>query len=332
MSLTPQTVEERAPRMDSEVSWARSDSTRLGALQSLTAIVLTFNEDMHIERCVRSARQIAARVCIVDSFSTDRTREVAAALGAEIHTHAFKNYADQFQWALETVGIESEWVLRLDADEYLDDALIADLLTRLPGLPTDVSGIAVRLKVIFQGRFLRFGGYYTTDLLRIFRRSAGRMEQRWMDEHITLSHGRTIKLLGNLVHDELKPFHFWVEKHNRYATRAMLDFINLDTPLFEADRRMRAADNRQAHVRRLLKEKVYHRLPLYSRAFLLFLYRYVLRLGFLDGRQGFIFHFNHSLWYRLLEAVKVDEARSYIAEHGVDAFKDHIRRSYRLDI
>lgn len=331
MSLTHETAEKHSLRALSDIPGAHSAPAHCAPLESLTAIILTFNEEMHIERAVRSAKRVASRVCVVDSFSTDRTAEIVANLGAELHTHAFKNYADQFQWALDSLGIESEWVLRLDADEYLDDALIADF-ARLPALPAEVTGILMRLKVIFQGRWLRFGGYYTTDLLRIFRRSAGRMEQRWMDEHIALSHGRTIKLRGNLVHDDLKPFHFWIDKHNRYATQAMLDFINLDTPLFNADRGIGKEDNIQAHIRRFLKEKVYHRLPLYLRPFLLFFYRYILLLGFLDGRQGFVFHFNHALWYRLLESVKIDEARRYIAEHGVNAFKDHVRRIYRLDI
>jgi hypothetical protein len=112
----------------------------------------------------------------------------------------------------------------------------------------------------------------------------------------------------------------------------MLDFINLDTPLFDADPGVRRADNRQARVRRFLKENIYHRLPLYLRPFLLFFYRYVLRLGFLDGKEGFVYHFNHAFWYRLLESIKIDEARRYIAEHGVDAFKDYVRRTYHLEL
>jgi glycosyltransferase involved in cell wall biosynthesis len=332
MSLTQKTLQKRDLRALGDIPGARSAAARRGPLESLTAIILTFNEEIHVERAIRNAQRVASRVCVVDSFSTDRTGEIAAELGAEVHEHVFKNYADQFQWALDTLGIQSEWVLKLDADEYLDDSSVNDLLVRLPLLPADVTGILVRLKVIFSGHWLRFGGYYTTNLLRVFRRSAGRMEQRWMDEHFALSHGQTIRLRGNLVHDELKPFHFWIEKHNRYATRAMLDFINLDTPLFEADSGIRKADNSQAHIRRFLKEKIYHRLPLYLRPFLLFVYRYVLRLGFLDGRQGFVFHVNHALWYRLLESVKIDEARRYIAEHGIDGFKDHVRRTYRVDI
>ncbi len=327
MSLTHETLEKRGLRTHGDIAAARS-----GPHESLTAIILTFNEEIHIERAVRCARRVAGKVYIVDSFSTDRTVEIVKPLGAIVFQNGWKNYADQFQWALDQCDAGTEWVLRLDADEYLDDPCVNDLLARLPALPADVTGILVRLKVIFSGHWLRFGGYYTTNLLRVFRRSAGRMEQRWMDEHIALSHGQTIRLRGNLVHDELKPFHFWIEKHNRYATRAMLDFINLDTPLFEADSAMRKADNSQAHVRRFLKEKIYHRLPLYLRPFLLFFYRYVLRLGFLDGRQGFVFHFNHALWYRLLEAVKIDEARRCIAEHGIDGFKDHVRRTYRVDI
>lgn len=158
MSLAPQDLEKCGSEALDGSPGDGSATVGSSRLKPLTAIILTFNEEIHIERAVRSAQQVAAKVYVVDSFSTDRTVEVAKSAGAIVVQNSWKNYADQFQWALDHCDVSSEWVLRLDADEYLDDELIADLTARLPAMPADVTGILVRLKVIFQGRWLRFGG------------------------------------------------------------------------------------------------------------------------------------------------------------------------------
>jgi glycosyltransferase involved in cell wall biosynthesis len=298
---------------------------------SLTALILTFNEERHIERCVRSLQGVAERVCVVDSFSKDKTVEIARSLGAEVEQHAWRNYADQFQWGVDHFRIASDWLLRLDADEYLDTALIDRLHRRLPTLDPGVTGLTVRLKVIFQQRWIRFGGYGSTNLLRLWRPRSGRIEQRWMDEQIVLDVGRTEYLGGYLVNEDLRPFHHWIDKHNKYATRLMVDAINLEHGLFEVSRIVHS-DNPQARRRRFLEDHVYRRLPMYLAPFLYYFYRYFVLLGFLDGRPGLVFHFNHALWYRVLESVKIAEARSFIAAHGKTAFREHIQQEYGLDL
>jgi glycosyltransferase involved in cell wall biosynthesis len=304
----------------------------LAAKPSMTAVVLTFNEEVHIERCLRRLAPLAERVIVVDSFSTDRTVEVARALGAEILQRRFRNQADQFQWALDTLQITTDWILRLDADEYLEDRTISELIARLPSLPVEITGIDFRLRVIFRGRWLRFGGYYSTILTRMWRTGVGSYEQRWMDEKIVLSHGRSARIgQGDLVDESLKDIDWWTEKHNHYATRQMVDFINREFGLFALDDRVDRTAHRQARWKRFLRTRIYANAPLYARCILYFFQRYVLQLGFLDGWKAFPFHILHGLWYFLLIDAKIDEARSFIKANGVEAFKVHLATRYGIE-
>ncbi len=299
---------------------------------SLTAIILTRNEEIHIGRCVRNAKQVAARIIVVDSYSTDCTVEIARKSGAEVVQHAFENQAAQFQWALDTLPVATDWVLRLDADEYLEPALINEIRQRLPFLPLTTAGITLRRKFMFRGRWIRWGGYYPAVLLRLFRPGAARVEQRWMDEHIVLIEGRAEPFANDFVDDNLNDITWWIEKHNRYAVRQMIDFLNLEHKLFPADLDATRSHNAHAWLKRQLRNRVFGRAPLYLRSALYFFQRYILRLGFLDGRQGFVFHVMHGLWYFLLIDAKIEDGRAIIARDGVDAFKAWLRERHGIEV
>jgi glycosyltransferase involved in cell wall biosynthesis len=314
--------------LKSELAGVRRDRRQL----SLTAIVLTFNEELHIVRCIERLQAVARRIVVIDSFSTDRTVEIARGLGAEVLQHKWKNYADQFQWGVDSANVTTDWVLRLDADEYLEPALVDELHRCLPELPTGVTGINLRRRVIFRDRWIKHGGFYPTILLRIWRNGAGRIEQRWMDEHIVLSHGGAVTLDNDFTDHNLQDITWWTDKHNRYATRQMVDFINLEHPLFPQDRAIAETANRQASFKRFLRNHVFGSAPLYLRGVMYFFLRYVLRLGFLDGRQGFVFHFLQGFWNFILIDAKIDEARTYIRKHGLDAFKRHLAEHHKIEL
>jgi glycosyltransferase involved in cell wall biosynthesis len=291
---------------------------------SITAIILTFDEEIHIERCIKRLVPLAERIVVVDSFSHDRTVERAKALGAEIVQHPFKHQADQFQWALDTLDIRTEWVLRLDADEYLEPALIEEISVRLPSLPPAVTGVRLKRKLIFHDKWIRFGGYYPTVLLRLWRRGQASVQQLWMDEHIVLNDGDSIMLANAFCDHNLRDITWWTEKHNRYATRKMVDFIVMEQGLRATDDGATTSADASRALKRFLQYTVFRRTPIYLRAVLLFVYRYAFRLGFLDGKNGFIWHALQSFWYTMLIDVKVEEARGFIAAHGVDAFRAHL--------
>lgn len=280
----------------------------------ITAIVLTHNETLHIRRCIERLAGWCARVIVVDSFSTDDTVAIAQELGAEVHQRAFVNQAEQFQWALNSIPIATGWVLRVDADEYFEPKLIAEIEERLPALAADTTGVVFKRKMIFRGKWIRWGTYYPVFLLRLVRTGTARMEQRWMDEHLTLTSGTaTTFTRGDFVDENLQTIGTWTDKHNRYATRHMVDFVGRRIGLIPTEP---MPTGTRARFKRWLREKVFGRAPLYVRSWLYFHYRYFLRLGFLDGRQGLVWHFLHGFWYFMLIDAKIDEANRQIAAHG----------------
>lgn len=294
---------------------------------TVAVVILTYNESLHIERCIRSVKRFASEVYVVDSFSTDDTVSTAESLGAVVFQRSWKNYADQFQWALDNIGFSSEWVVRLDADEYFDDRdLGVDVVKYLNGLPTHVVGCICSLRNVYFGKKMFFGGYDPLKLLRVWRRQAGRIESRWMDEHIVLDDGVTSIFPVVIVHDNLNNNRWWVDKHNRYADREMVDILSRKYGFFEHDIQVSRTDNLPVKLKRFLKERLYNRLPLFVRPLMYFCLRYVFMLGFLEGKRGFSYHFFHAFWYRALVDLRV-----YEAERVLFGAKDNKERLRRLE-
>lgn len=286
-----------------------------GGSVDLTVIILTFNEEKHIERCLRSAFQVARQVIVVDSFSTDRTFAIAQSHGAQVWQHEFKNHAEQLAWALEHLPIDADWVMRVDADEVITPALAKEIQAVLPNSLLAINGFMVPLYVRFQGTLIRHGGYPQWQL-RIWRRGEAVMEQRWMDEKIVVP-GAIGRLRSEYIDDNLNNITWWTNKHNGYATRETIDLLNKKYGFLRALTDSNAL-TRQARYTRWLKENIYVHLPLGARAFLFFAYRMIFRLGILDGRAGFVFHFLQGFWYRFLVDVKVREVELRMRREGID--------------
>lgn len=279
-----------------------------GGKLDLCVVILTFNEQRHIARAIASVAPIARDIVVVDSFSTDDTTAIAEAAGARVFRNKFVNYSKQFQWGLDNGGIASRWVMRLDADEIIEPDLVAAIAEFLPAAPDDVAGVNFDRKHIFMGRWIRHGGRYPLRLLRMWRHGQGRIEDRWMDEHMVIWGGRTVTLKGGFSDVNLGDLTFFTEKHNKYATREAIDVLAGRYGLFEVDASLNAKSaSLQASLKRGIKERVYNRLPFWVGPLGYFLYRYFLQLGFLDGRPGLIYHGLQGLWYRFLVGAKVEE-------------------------
>ncbi|MBC7891436.1 MAG: glycosyltransferase family 2 protein [Sphingobacteriaceae bacterium] len=272
----------------------------------LSVIILTFNEEAHIARCLESLASLTHQIFIVDSGSTDRTVEIATGMGAQVVHNPWVTYAQQFNFGIERNPFASAWVMRMDADEYLLPELAAELSQRLPTLSPDVSGVYVKRRVVFMNRWIRYGGYYPTWLLRIWRDGQGICEQTWMDEHIKLTGGNTVQFNHDLVDHNLNNLTWWTQKHNQYAIREVIDLLNIRYDFANTERVVPRLFGTQEERKRYLKVK-YASAPLFTRPLLYFLYRYVFKLGFLDGTKGFIWHFLQGLWYRFLVDAKVYE-------------------------
>lgn len=300
---------------------------------SITAIVLTRDEAGHIERCLASLRPVVARICVVDSGSSDGTRELARARGADIYENAWINYSAQFNWALDHCGIDTDWVLRLDADEYLEPALQRELTGRLATLADDVHGVLLPRKYHFLGRWIRHGGMHPMHHLRLWRRGSGRVEPRWMDEHAVLERGKVLEFDGAFVDDNQRDITWWSQKHLWYATReaaqAVLDELDAQAGSTATGPPLHGS----AATRRWLKQRIYNKLPLGIGPLLYFQYRYFLRLGILDGMPGFAFHFLQGFWYRVLVDLRRREiARALAGETSRDGRLDALERVTRLRI
>lgn len=295
---------------------------------SITAIILSFNEEIHIGRCIERLWPVVERIVVVDSYSTDRTVEIAHLMGAEVLQNEWSNHANQFNWALANTDVTTDWIMRIDCDEYLEDGLQTALKREIPVMPVDVNACDFKLKVIFQGKFIRWGGYYRTWLTRLWRTGMGHYESRWMDEKIVVAAGERRQLVGgDLVDENLKDLTWWTAKHNDYATRQMIDYINREHRLFQTADPLEKDANSAIRRKRQLRS-AYAAMPLYLRAIAYFILRYLFRLGFLDGRKGFVWHALQGFWYFLLVDAKVDEARAYIARHGIEAFRAHAASRY----
>jgi len=283
----------------------------------LVAVILTFNEEQHLARCIASLDGVASEIVIADCFSTDATLEIARAHGARVIQREWVNHATQFNWALTQLDAGTDWVLRIDADEVLTHELAAEIQARLPGIGPEVDGVYCSRRMTFQGRLMRHGGIFPVRVLRLFRHGRGQCENRWMDEHIKVA-GPTVDFKGELIDDNLNSLTWWTDKHNKYASREAVDLLNLQYHFMPRDTVASLRGGAQAGVKRWLKEEVYARLPGGLRAFAYFFYRYVIRLGFLDGQAGTAFHFLQGFWYRYLVDAKVAEVKRYMQRQGVD--------------
>jgi glycosyltransferase involved in cell wall biosynthesis len=284
---------------------------------NIAVIILTFNETRHLPRALSSIGGLAREIFVIDSFSTDDTVEIAREAGASVLQHPFRCQAQQFNWALDNAPITSDWVMRLDADEIIEDDLAQEIVRRLPLLPPEITGVNLKRKTIFQGRFIRHGGRYPLTMLRIWRRGKARVEDRWMDEHLYLTEGADITFNGGFADHNLNDLTSFTEKHNRYAGREALDLLNRQHHLFDAPVALAEKSTaKQAKIKRFLKEAVYNRIPFEISAFAYFLFRYVIQLGFLDGREGLIYHVLQGFWYRFLVGAKLREMETAIQQAG----------------
>lgn len=310
----------KEPELEVQAAKLKTESERN---MRLFVVILTFNESRHIERAIESVTLFAERVLVVDSGSTDDTVPLAEALGATVYKKPWVNYATQFNWALNQLPDGVDWVLRLDADEVVTPHLVNEILTQLPNVAANVNGIYLPRRMNFLGQPMRWGGVFPVHVLRIFRPTRGRVENRWMDEHLIVE-GETCSFDGGILDDNLNSLSWWTNKHNAYASREVVDVLNLQYNFFPQETIAKLQGGEQASVKRWLKENVYAHLPGGLRAFTYFVYRYLLRLGFLDGKPGMIFHVLQGFWYRYLVDAKLYEVKAHMRRTGaspVDAIE-----------
>jgi len=271
-------------------------------------IVLTYNEEIHLSRLLDSLTGLDAQVYILDSGSTDSTLSIANTYGATVLTHPFENHPRQWDFALKNFDIQTPWVICLDADHVVTPELKAQLLAFKDEDYAGVDGIYFSRKNYFKGRWIKHGGYYPFYMLKMFRFDKGYSDLNEAMDHRFIVPGKTVIWKdGHLLEENLKEnnIRFWIEKHNRYSDLVAheeverMQKIRLQTiqPKFRG-----SPDERTAWLKQL-----WWQLPLYVRPMIYFIYRFIFRLGILDGRDGTIFHFLQGYWFRLVVDIKIDE-------------------------
>jgi glycosyltransferase involved in cell wall biosynthesis len=298
----------------------------------LTVVVLTFNEEANLPGCLASVASWAGNVVVVDSGSSDRTQEIANEYGATVLSHPFETHGKQWRWALDNLPAalplnESEWILGLDADQRISPELADELRTLLgtswPAAepikqPSEmaiaaatIDGYYIKRRQIFQGRWIRHGGYYPKYLLKLFRRDRVLFDEHDLVDHHFHIRGKVGKLRHDLIEDNRKEddINFWIEKHCRYAVALAREELRRSSPEAAAVAPIVPRLWGTPDQRVLWMKLAWYRLPLFVRPFLYFFYRYFLRLGFLDGKRGFVFHFLQGFWFRLLVDIHLDRLR-----------------------
>lgn len=292
----------------------------------LAVVVLTHNEEWNIPDCLASISGWAREVFVVDSGSTDRTREIAAQYGAIVVEHPFETHAKQWNWALRNLPISTEWILALDADQRMTPELrneIIELFNReaegirgqgkavsgqQSGLD-DIDGFYIKRRQIFRGRWIRHGGYYPKYLLKFFRRGRSWSDEGELADHRFYVAGNSVRLGSDLIEDNQNESDIlvWMQKHVVYAGRqAKEEFLRRQN---NTGWSIRPSMFGTPDQRTLWLKRLWYRMPIYVRPFIYFFYRYFLRLGFLDGRQGLLFHFLQAFWYRIMVDVVLDDLR-----------------------
>jgi glycosyltransferase involved in cell wall biosynthesis len=273
----------------------------------LSVVILTLNEEANLPDALASLRGLNRKIFVVDSGSTDRTLEIARAAGCHVVEHPFENYAVQRNWAFDHLPIDTPWTLCLDADERLTPELVGeinDTLTRHDG-PFD--GYMLRKRTIFMGRWIRHGGQYPAYHLRLFRTGRGRCEARLYDQHFIVD-GRVGRLANDYIDVITSDLTTFIVRHARWAE---LEAAETLAPSAGAARPQPAVapvlTGTAIERRRFLRTRVYQRFPLFVRPFLFWFYGYVLRLGFLDGIEGLVFHTLQRFWFRFLIDAKIWE-------------------------
>jgi glycosyltransferase involved in cell wall biosynthesis len=288
----------------------------------VSVVVLTYNEERNIEDCLLSVQDWAGEIFVVDSGSSDRTLELCRRYTDRIVSHPFDNYSRQRNWAQDNLPMSHDWVFHIDADERVTPELAASLRSFfLDTSSGDQAGVLLSRRTVFMGRAILHGGHYPTYHLRLIRRDKGRCEDRLYDQHFWVD-GPTTRIKGDLIDVITSDLTVWLTRHARWGAAEAEEELRSKQTKRQSVRA--TPDGTPIERRRWLRSSVYGRAPLFLRAFAYFFYRYFLRLGFLDGVEGLIFHFLQGCCYRFYVDAKVYEARKRLATSTGDGPPEEI--------
>lgn len=264
-------------------------------MPTITVMILCFNEEKNIRDCISSVKGLANRVILMDNNSTDRTKEIAESLGAEVF-QSDMTYQERFAAGIAREDITSDWILYLDADERLTEESRKEMQELCDKYAdTDVNGLVCLYKVVFLGKILIHAS--SGRKLRVFKPGMAYMENIELDEHVVLKQGKSISMKHYICHYDCKGLDHYIKKINGYAERQAKEYLRIikgeKTVSYEG---LAEVSKRRRHV----KYNLYYKLPIGIRSWLYYVYGYYLKLGFLDGIEGKLYLLIKVYWYRYL--------------------------------
>ena len=266
----------------------------------VSVMIFTLDEEANLPACLDSLAW-CEDVVVVDSFSTDRTAEICRERGVSFHQHAFEGFGRQRMWALDNVDTRHQWVLVLDADERVPETMVEELSKVLPSAPPEVAAFRVRRRFHMWRRWLRHSSLYPTWVVRLVRKGRVAYENRGHAETQVID-GETRALEAELIDENLKGLDAWFSRQSTYARR------DAEEELAQTAGRLSDLWRRDPLSRRAALKRLARRLP--ARGPTYFLYSYILRLGFLEGRDGFTFCLMRAMYQTMVQMHKYDIMRA----------------------
>ena len=266
-----------------------------------SVLILTHNEEINIQDCINSVSS-SDDIVILDSFSSDKTTEIAEKNNVRIYQREFDNYAAQRNYALSEIVYKNKWLFMLDADERATQDFERELTEKLKSVHEDVSILRFRRKDIFQGRWLKRSSGYPTWFGRVLKIGSVKVEREINEEYHT--DGNVEYLKEHILHYPFnKGIEYWIERHKRYSSMEA-EYLTSGT----AGQRIKLGNlfSRDPIIRRKALKQTLYLLPF--RPFLVFIYLYIFSFGFLDGKAGYKFCRLRAMYERMI-VVKMKEKK-----------------------
>lgn len=288
---------------------------------NIGVILLTYNEEIHIKRCLDNLLLLTSNIYVVDSFSNDKTVDILCEYGIIFCQNEFLNHSNQLNFAIDSFPFETIYILRMDCDEILSIELINEIKTsNMLAIDSDISGFYIKRKVKFLNKILNYGNINPIWLLRLWKRGKGFCDDKLMDEKIVVTDQKTAKFQNIILDNNLNNLTWWTNKHNNYSNREALEILK--SKYIVSSYSFKGNCYSIDYFISLLKV-LYNKMPIFFRSFLLFFYSYFLKLGILDGLPGFIWNILQVFWYRYLVDVKVYEFE-YLHDFDKEKIKENL--------
>ena len=277
----------------------------------ISLLLLVYNEEIHIKRLIDNVIKIFDDIVVVDSYSKDESLKILENLNKKnknirVFKNKFISPSKQINWSIKNIKFKHDFIFKLDADEIISRDLKISLrkFSNSEHMKKNFQGIAIKRKMFFYKKILNWGGLDNIYVTRIFNKNNFKVEKRNMDEHILIC-GKIFKInKGYILDKNLKSIDDFLKKHINYARLEASEFHNK----FKSDKIYKSHLN--VIFKKHLKYKIYYKLPFFIRSFSLFIFRYIILLGFLDGKSGLIYHILNTFFYRFLVDIKISQNKN----------------------